>query len=139
MPARPRGIFSPSLFFPLKKNKGFVTTSDLKHILGKIGEALTTSELQEIVTETDPEGTGQVSFEVVGRLMQRSEGSRASIRASGEEGCSAPCLPSLPRNEREASLLCEVECSSRSQAHACMRGSLLPACLPQFLKLTQTR
>jgi hypothetical protein len=63
---------------------------------------LSTSDLQEIVTETDPQGTGQVSFEVVGRLMQESEGSRASILASGEGGVLGP-LPSLPPSKRKGS------------------------------------
>ena len=53
-----------------REGKGFISTAELKHVLGNIGEALSPTELDDLCKEADPNTTGKVMFEEVrGKVM----------------------------------------------------------------------
>lgn len=48
-----------------REGKGFISTAELKHVLGNIGEALSPAELEDLCKEADPNGSGKIMFEEV--------------------------------------------------------------------------
>ena len=52
-----------------KEGKGFITTSELKHVLGSIGEALSPQELEDLIKEADPQASGKVKLDEFMRMM----------------------------------------------------------------------
>ena len=48
-----------------RENKGFISTSEVKHVLGNIGEALSPAELDDLIKEADPNSTGKISYDEV--------------------------------------------------------------------------
>eukprot|EP00798_Chlamydomonas_sp_ICE-L_P000565 gene565-1975_t len=51
-------------------NKGFVTTSQLRHVLASIGEKLSPEELEDLCKESDPNNTGKIERDEFIRMMQ---------------------------------------------------------------------
>ncbi|GAX85124.1 hypothetical protein CEUSTIGMA_g12544.t1 [Chlamydomonas eustigma] len=52
-----------------REGKGFIHTSELKHVLGNIGEALSPTELDDLCKEADPHNSGKVMFEEFVKMM----------------------------------------------------------------------
>eukprot|EP00955_Chlamydomonas_euryale_P100928 365313-Chlamydomonas_euryale.AAC.29 len=49
-----------------REGKGYISTAELRHVLGSVGEALSPDELDELIKDADPEGTSKVPFDEVG-------------------------------------------------------------------------
>ena len=50
-----------------KENKGYITASELRHIMTNLGEKLSDDEADEMLMEADRDGDGQIDYE--GRLL----------------------------------------------------------------------
>ena len=48
---------------------GFVSASELKHVMHKLGEKLTDAEIDEMIHEADIDGDGQVSYSEFVKMM----------------------------------------------------------------------
>ncbi len=64
-PCHPWPVLLPAAL-PSQENKGFIQSTELKHVLGNIGESLSAQELDELVKEADPNNTGKILFDEVG-------------------------------------------------------------------------
>ena len=45
-----------------KDGNGFISAAELRHVMGRLGVTFTDSELQEMVSEADVDGDGQINF-----------------------------------------------------------------------------
>jgi calmodulin len=45
-----------------KENTGYMSSVELRHILTHLGEKLTDEEANEMISEADPNGTGQINY-----------------------------------------------------------------------------
>ncbi|KAJ3128121.1 calmodulin-like 3, partial [Nowakowskiella sp. JEL0407] len=45
-----------------KTDSGVISASELKHVLTSIGEKLTTEQVNDLLAELDPKGTGNIEF-----------------------------------------------------------------------------
>jgi len=52
-----------------RDQKGFVATSELKHVLGSIGESLSAQELEDLIKEADPNASGKIMHDEFIRMM----------------------------------------------------------------------
>ncbi|GIL63678.1 hypothetical protein Vafri_17700 [Volvox africanus] len=52
-----------------KAGQGFVSRAELKHVLTCVGEKLSPTEIEELLNEADPEGTGKVVYDDFIRVM----------------------------------------------------------------------
>jgi len=52
-----------------KSNKGVIDVKDLKWILKSLGDDLTEEEIEDMITETDTDGSGTVDYEEFRNLM----------------------------------------------------------------------
>ncbi|GLI59467.1 hypothetical protein VaNZ11_001350 [Volvox africanus] len=52
-----------------KAGQGFVSGAELKHVLTCVGEKLSPTEIEELLKEADPEGTGKVMYDDFIRVM----------------------------------------------------------------------
>ena len=50
-----------------KEKKGYITASELRHIMTNLGEKLSDDEADEMLMEADRDGDGQIDYE--GRLF----------------------------------------------------------------------
>ena len=50
-----------------REGRGYITTAELKHVLGNIGEALLPEELEDLCKEADPNATGKIAYDDVRR------------------------------------------------------------------------
>lgn len=50
-----------------KEKKGYITASELRHIMTNLGEKLSDDEADEMLMEADRDGDGQIDYE--GRLL----------------------------------------------------------------------
>lgn len=46
-----------------KENKGYITASELRHIMTNLGEKLSDDEADEMLMEADRDGDGQIDYE----------------------------------------------------------------------------
>jgi len=53
-----------------KGNKGVIDVKDLRWILQSLGDDLTPDEIEDMITETDTDGSGTVDYEEFRTLMQ---------------------------------------------------------------------
>merc|ERR1739848_454971 len=79
------GVGSDSVDFPkfcqvMKENKkafrvfdkdgeGFVSCSELRHVMTNLGEKLTEEEIEEMIREADDDGDGQIKYEEFVKMM----------------------------------------------------------------------
>ena len=52
---------------------GKISFANLKKIMAELGETLSDQELQEMITEADLDGDGQVSFDEFMRVMVKAQ------------------------------------------------------------------
>lgn len=52
-----------------REGRGSISTAELKHVLGNIGEALSPQELDDMCKEADPQGSGRIMFEEFVKMM----------------------------------------------------------------------
>lgn len=52
-------------------NTGFITATNLKHVMGRLGCPLTTEQAFEMISEADTDGDGKLSFEDFKRVMSQ--------------------------------------------------------------------
>lgn len=52
-----------------KDNKGFISISELRHVLTNIGEKLSPDEIDDLTKEADPEGKGRVGYDEFIKMM----------------------------------------------------------------------
>ncbi|KAL6754611.1 hypothetical protein V8C86DRAFT_2697589 [Haematococcus lacustris] len=52
-----------------KAGQGFITTSELRHVLSNIGEKLSPDELDALTKEADPDSSGRVEYEQFIKMM----------------------------------------------------------------------
>ncbi|EFJ48699.1 hypothetical protein VOLCADRAFT_109066 [Volvox carteri f. nagariensis] len=52
-----------------KAGQGFISKSELKHVLTSVGEKLSPEEINEMMAEADPENTGKVIYDNFIRMM----------------------------------------------------------------------
>lgn len=52
-----------------REGNGYITTSTLKEILGALDDKLTSSDLDNIITEIDTDGSGTVDFDEFMEMM----------------------------------------------------------------------
>ena len=52
-----------------KHGNGFISASELRHVMTNLGEKLTDEEVDEMIREADVDGDGQIGFEEFARMM----------------------------------------------------------------------
>ncbi|KAF9158717.1 hypothetical protein DFQ26_007300 [Actinomortierella ambigua] len=52
-----------------KDNNGYISAAELRHVLTNLGERLSEVEVDEMITEADTDGDGQINYEEFVRMM----------------------------------------------------------------------
>lgn len=52
-----------------KDGNGFISAVELRHIMTNLGEKLTDEEVDEMLTEADPDGDGQINYDEFVKVM----------------------------------------------------------------------
>ena len=52
-----------------KDGNGFISASELRHVMVNLGEELTDEDVDEMIREADVDGDGQIGFEEFARMM----------------------------------------------------------------------
>ena len=52
-----------------KDGNGFISASELRHVMVNLGERLTDEEVDEMVREADIDGDGQINYEEFVKMM----------------------------------------------------------------------
>ena len=52
-----------------KEGKGFISASELKHIMTTLGEKMTQNEVEDMIKEADVNGDGQINYEHFVKMM----------------------------------------------------------------------
>jgi len=52
-----------------KDGNGFITSMELRFVMGNLGEKLTDDEIEEMILEADIDGDGQINYEEFVKLM----------------------------------------------------------------------
>jgi len=52
-----------------KDGNGYISASELKHVMSKLGVLFSDNELQEMIAEADLDGDGQVNFQEFQAMM----------------------------------------------------------------------
>lgn len=53
-----------------REGKGYISAAELKHVLGNIGEALSPTELDDLIKEADPNNAGKITYDEVREVLQ---------------------------------------------------------------------
>jgi len=53
-----------------RDGNGFISASELRHVMNNLGEKLTDDELNEMIVEADLDGDGQINYSEFVRVMQ---------------------------------------------------------------------
>jgi len=53
-----------------RDGNGFISASELRHVMNNLGEILTDDELNEMIIEADLDGDGQINYSEFVRVMQ---------------------------------------------------------------------
>ena len=56
------------------QGNGYITTAQLFHIMANLGEKLTREEVDDMIREGDPDGTGVIDYEAFSKLMMQTQG-----------------------------------------------------------------
>jgi len=59
-----------------KDGNGFISASELRHVMTNLGEKLTDKEIDEMIREADVDGDGQISYEEFGVMMMKENPNR---------------------------------------------------------------
>ena len=46
-----------------KKNSGYITSADLRHVMTSMGEKLTQEEVDDMINDASPSGDGKVNYD----------------------------------------------------------------------------
>ena len=52
-----------------KEGNGFITASELRHVLSNLGETLTEKQVEEILADADVDGDGQINYDELVKMM----------------------------------------------------------------------
>lgn len=52
-----------------KDGNGYISATELRHVMTSLGEKLTDEELEEMIREADTDGDGQVNYEEFAKMM----------------------------------------------------------------------
>lgn len=52
-----------------RDNNGFISATELRHVMKSLGEALTDEEVDEMIEQADVNGDGQVNYEEFVKMM----------------------------------------------------------------------
>ncbi|KAG0263677.1 hypothetical protein DFQ27_001634 [Actinomortierella ambigua] len=52
-----------------KDNNGYISAAELRHVLTNLGERLSEAEVDEMITEADVDGDGQINYDEFVRMM----------------------------------------------------------------------
>ena len=55
-----------------KDGNGFISASELRHVMTNLGEKLTDEEVDEMIREADVDGDGQINYEEFVKMMMSS-------------------------------------------------------------------
>ena len=55
-----------------RDSNGYITVRELKEVMTKLGEKLTTKEVEELVTEADSNGDGRIDIEEFVQMMMNT-------------------------------------------------------------------
>ena len=55
-----------------KDGNGFISASELRHVMNNLGEKLTDAEVDEMIREADVDGDGQVNYDEFVKMMRSS-------------------------------------------------------------------
>ncbi|CAO3614746.1 unnamed protein product [Cunninghamella echinulata] len=54
-----------------KDNNGFISASELRHVMTSVGENLSSQELEEMIREADVDGDGQINYKEFVKMMAK--------------------------------------------------------------------
>lgn len=52
-----------------KDQRGFIEAKELRHVLTNIGEKLSTTEMEDMIKEADPDNDGKIQYDEFVRLL----------------------------------------------------------------------
>ena len=55
-----------------KDGNGYITVRELKEVMSKLGEKLTTKEVEELVYESDTNGDGRIDIDEFVQMMMKN-------------------------------------------------------------------
>eukprot|EP00798_Chlamydomonas_sp_ICE-L_P024458 gene24458-10058_t len=118
------------------ENKGFVTTSHLRHVLASIGEKLSTEELDDLCKESDPNSIGKIerdgdvgakSSKLVPSREQDVAAKSSKLVPSREQDVAAKSSKLVPSREQDVAAKSSKLVPSREQDVAAKSSKLVPA------------
>ncbi|GJM95224.1 hypothetical protein PR202_ga11934 [Eleusine coracana subsp. coracana] len=60
-----------------KDQNGYISATELRHVMINLGEKLTDEEVEQMIREADLDGDGQVNYDEFVRMMMLSDGGHA--------------------------------------------------------------
>jgi calcium-binding protein CML len=66
-----------------KDQNGYISATELRHVMINLGEKLTDEEVEQMIREADLDGDGQVNYDEFARMMMLSDGAGAGAAATG--------------------------------------------------------
>jgi calmodulin len=68
IPSAPPASPLPAQVFD-KDNQGWISTTELRHVLSNLGEKLSPQEMEEMIKESDPDNDGKIQLEEFVRML----------------------------------------------------------------------
>lgn len=69
-----------------KDQNGYISATELRHVMINLGEKLTDEEVEQMIREADLDGDGQVNYDEFVRMMMLSDGAGAGGNAGAGAG-----------------------------------------------------
>lgn len=66
-----------------KDQNGFISATELRHVMINLGEKLTDEEVEQMIREADLDGDGQVNYDEFVRMMMLSDGAGGAHAGAG--------------------------------------------------------
>lgn len=65
-----------------KDGNGYISSTELRHVMTSLGEKLTDEEVDEMIREADINGDGQINYQEFVKMMVNSKLLLASVQGS---------------------------------------------------------